>query len=28
LFSSCAAASFSWIFPCVHDRTYTKILFH
>jgi hypothetical protein len=28
LFSSCAAASFSWIFPCVHNRTYTKILFH
>jgi hypothetical protein len=28
LFSSCAAASFLWIFPCVHNRTYTKILFH
>jgi hypothetical protein len=28
LFSSCAAASFSWIFPCVHNRKYTKILFY
>jgi hypothetical protein len=28
LFSSCAAASFLWIFPCLHNRTYTKILFH
>jgi hypothetical protein len=28
LFSSCVAASFSWIFPCVHNRTYTKILLY